>query len=381
LEDDDIVQIADDLADIYPEIASSEWDEDLCKACYRVVVEHVTQAIDLYFSGEETDFDTSTESYLKMSVMTGCRKDKFSLHIIMRHVYCECITISMHNLVWEIACFFVDANINWLMLNPGQWRGHVKLPEARFRVRALMVEKMVNKHHEMNSETGTFFFRGVDDSIFDEQIYQKNHNLRGVFARKASGAPALCPILNENNPLLSTDARMFPGEWSGVEPPYLTRPYCETAVCPTMNFSDFRDFTVTMRDTQDVSLNEDYLFFHLPTSESYAEAAKYERRKQNYRGQTEADLRKKFTVITNFEHEFYEERSLTKTGSVKNGNIRTNWVGIFERRGFEDAMIISPDMEVVLEKNGVLYCCCCQQSHASNKLTIEIWSGFTILTL
>jgi hypothetical protein len=72
LEDDDIVQIADDLADIYPEIASSEWDEDLCKAGYRVVVEHVTQGIDLYFSGEETDFDTSTESYLKMSVMTGC---------------------------------------------------------------------------------------------------------------------------------------------------------------------------------------------------------------------------------------------------------------------------------------------------------------------
>jgi hypothetical protein len=62
-----------------------------------------------------------------------------------------------------------------------------------------MVEKMVNKHHEMNNETGTFFFRGVDNSIFDEQIYQKNHNLRGVFARKASGAPALCPILNKNH--------------------------------------------------------------------------------------------------------------------------------------------------------------------------------------
>jgi hypothetical protein len=174
---------------------------------------------------------------------------------------------------------------------------------------------------------------------------------------------------------------MFPGEWSGVEPPYLTRPYRETAVRPIMTLGDFRDFTFTMRDTQDFSLNEDYLFFHLLTSESYAEAAKYERRKQNYRGQTEADLRKKFTVITNFEHEFYEERRPTKTGSIKNGNTRTNWVGIFERHGFEDALIISPDMEVVLEENGMLYCCCCQQSHASNKLTIEIWSGFTILTL
>lgn len=274
----------------------------------------------------------------------------------MRHIYCECITISMRNIVWEIARFFVDANVNWLIRNPGQWRGPVKSPEALFRVRALMVEKMVNKHHKIDSEMGTFYFLGVDDSIFDEQIYQKNHNLRGGFARKASGAPALCPLLKDDTPLLSTDARLFPGEWSGIEPPYLSRPYCDSAISPTLDFNEFRDFTVTMRDTQKVSLNDDYLFFHLPTSESFAKAAEYERRKHNYHGPTEA-VRKKFSVITNFGHELYEERRPTKTGSVKNGNSRNVWASGFEHRGFEDAMIISPDMEVVLEKKGTLYLC------------------------
>lgn len=138
------------------------------------------------------------EDDLSMSVVSGCRDDKFSVHIVMDRVYCDSAVLSMPLVVFEIARRFLEQNVYWLITNTDLWN----TPEGIFRVKALMHDHLGS--WVMSDDMEKFAFAGYNDTPFDEAIYSKNHFLWAPGACKATSLEVgyLHPILGDGDVLM-----------------------------------------------------------------------------------------------------------------------------------------------------------------------------------
>lgn len=187
------------LAREYRTVAVSDFTEEQCWAGLKVLHNHIMEKLSQICS---QDFDELIGPDCELQYVTGCRPSKFSLHVVSRHIYCDSPVVSMVLIVFEIARTFVEANTLWLVSHQSRWESD----EGRFRIRALMLLESI--HPDRDEEEG-LVFKGVDDSPFDEGIYDKDHLLRVPGACKlGSDAGALAPV-NGYDSQLMTSSRNF----------------------------------------------------------------------------------------------------------------------------------------------------------------------------
>lgn len=254
-----------------------------------------------------------TNVHSSMSILTGCRPGKFSLHVMMDYVYCESVNLSMPLLVYEIARWWTRSNTRWLVKSYcHKWRNNDNLdPETVFRIRALMVEDMLEAKSGLK-------FKAYKDTLFDEAIYSANHLMRGVFSRKSgSVGNTLVPVLDEypfNYPIMVHDD----SAWRRVnlQPPRMNKypvgvgvlnPYVqENRVMP---YDRWRQFTLTCRDMSLVS-PFDTICFSCTTevNSQYPKRYELENCKKEYLqkgGRSICELQTKFTVFTTMSQDLY----------------------------------------------------------------------------
>jgi hypothetical protein len=184
----------EDVSLDYINIAGADITEEECLAGLGVVTRHIMEMVHRLVPS----YAAASTWRDDMLVLTGCRANKFSLHVIMKWVFCDSAVQAMPVVVFEIAREFVRENTRLLLY------GHLARGGAEwtFRVRALMLESMAEVENDV------LLFKGCDDSPFDEAIYSANHLLRAAGACKASaGVPALAPVLGSNSRLLVAQRR------------------------------------------------------------------------------------------------------------------------------------------------------------------------------
>ena len=130
---------------------------------------------------------------IPFKVLTGCRPKKFSFHVVAKYLFCESSVLTIPLLVFfEIARRFTVDNTNWLFTNPSQER--LGTIEGQFRLRALMLFKSLDMEPD-----GSWFFKGFNDTPFDEAVYTSSHLIRAPGAAKAANTDvaALHPWTDE----------------------------------------------------------------------------------------------------------------------------------------------------------------------------------------
>ena len=169
----------------YKEHAGMEWDEDLCTAGIISVVTSVSKSITSV--SEKTKLPGKDDDF---TVLTACRSEKFSVHLVCNRVYADSQVRSMPLLAYEIARDGSIENMKYL------WKEYLmggtkylESDEAIFSIRALMIEKMA----AVGESGEEVVFRGKDDSLIDEAIYSKNHLLR---------LPGACKLVGKKRPPL-----------------------------------------------------------------------------------------------------------------------------------------------------------------------------------
>jgi len=187
-------EVIERLAALHDRVAVSELDEAECKAGKSVAVQHICQLMTTTIP--EYDFGGGDDD---LSILTRCRSSKFSMHVVLNRVFCESILLSMKLFVFEIARKFVFENTEWLVAHEHLW----ETPEGKFRARALMILSMLS-HYNRDGQ-GRWTFRGYNDSMFDEAIYEDNHLLAGPGSCKVkqfSSSAALAPIVSSASPMI-----------------------------------------------------------------------------------------------------------------------------------------------------------------------------------
>jgi hypothetical protein len=181
-----------DVSRDYKRIAVSPLTEEECQAGFGVVRRHILQMVKRIIP----DYPDMNEWGEDMMVVTGCRASKFSLHVVMKRIFCDSAVLAMPLVVFEIAREFAIANTKEVLSRrqrDGEWR---------FRVRALMLESLAEV------QEGVPIFKGFDDSPFDEAIYSANHLLRAPGACKAApGVGGLAPVLGETTRMIVGERR------------------------------------------------------------------------------------------------------------------------------------------------------------------------------
>jgi len=208
------------LYDEYVKISKTDFTEGVCRVGLAVIKEHIHE---VFSHLPEVD---ATE--LSMRVVSGCRKKKFSLHLVMDKIYCESAVLSMALVVFEIARKFSVENMRWLLEHNDSWNSDI----GEFRIRALMIKEM---GQFVNIEEGNqkYTFSGYNDTPFDEAIYAKNHLLRAPGACKLSGwVGGLHPIAKDDDKLMREEFNfnnMF--EDRSIWKSYLIQCGCEPEDC------------------------------------------------------------------------------------------------------------------------------------------------------
>ena len=164
------------LRQAYVNLAIQEFNEQQCKAGLQIIQDHIGEFL-------KTILPTSVADYIDMHILTGCRASKFSLHIVMKDIYCESSVLSMPLVVYKIAHSFIVQNMNWLVQN---WQSASGTDELKFRLRVLMPLNMTHNDYELSDpmlrededvERPSLLFTGYNDSPFDEAIYSAHHIL------------------------------------------------------------------------------------------------------------------------------------------------------------------------------------------------------------
>ena len=166
------------LARTYVNAATQDFSEAVCGAGTYVVLVHVKSILRALLHGE-VDEDNHPVDDIKL--LSGCRPNKFSLHLMMDRIYCDRFLLSMPIIVSEIARFWSIDNAYWLLTHQHQWN----TPLGKFRIRALMMEDMV---------TNQGFYRGVNDTLWDELFYTYKRFCRTIGAVKPGCVYPLHPI-------------------------------------------------------------------------------------------------------------------------------------------------------------------------------------------
>ena len=180
------------LKDRYIEVLAMVFTKDVCRAGLAVIKASV--------NGVLSNIQDIDDEHLGMSVLSGCRADKFSLHIVMDSIYCESSVLSMPLVVFEIVRGLLASNVEWLVSNETDWVTN----EGLFRIHALMINHLGNW---VNTDDGEkFAFAGYNDTIFDEAIYSKNHLPRAPGACKVFNlVGGLWPILGDDDYLMESE--------------------------------------------------------------------------------------------------------------------------------------------------------------------------------
>ena len=162
-----------------------EFDEEMCLAGAKVLIGHTKKILQRLI---ETDIEENDNPWDEIYVTSGCRSDKFSLHMVFNRILCDRSYLSAPIIVHEIARHWTMMNTVWFM-----WGDNLTLwstAEGRFRLHCLMIDKLMNP---------TDRFYGHNDSVFDEGVYGPRHMLRLPGAAKSDGQHPLHPIVIPNN--------------------------------------------------------------------------------------------------------------------------------------------------------------------------------------
>lgn len=187
---DSVFDKATRLCEHYSDVSHCPFTEEVCRAGLCVMKESIEDSL--------VGMDKIDKAQLGMHVLSGCRADKFSLHIVMKEVYCESPVLSMALIVFEIARRFSLVNLFWLLDNENEWSS----PVGVFRTRALMIKEM-GHWEQTEGDDKKFTFSGYNDTPFDEAIYSKNHLLRAPGACKVSGwVGGLHPIIDDGSEMM-----------------------------------------------------------------------------------------------------------------------------------------------------------------------------------
>ena len=118
------------MCEHYSDVSPGVFTEAVCRSGLDMTKESIEDCL--------ADVDGIERSQLGMHVVSGCRPYKFSLHIVMKEMYCESPVLSMALVVFEIARRFSIDNLFWLLDNEDEWNS----PVGVFRTHALMVKEM-----------------------------------------------------------------------------------------------------------------------------------------------------------------------------------------------------------------------------------------------
>lgn len=182
------------VANEYVRLSQQEWTPGVCRSGVDIIENSISRTVGRALVEAREDPDESQkqedeEDARDMKILTACRADKFSLHIIMQRVYCESPTVSMPLVAFEIAREFDVENTRALFgaIAKNNW----EIPhsdEMNFRIRALMLNSRLDANNEST---------GYNDGPFDEAIYSTNHLLRapgGVKMSATTGKPSGVPM-------------------------------------------------------------------------------------------------------------------------------------------------------------------------------------------
>eukprot|EP00956_Cyclotella_meneghiniana_P011785 scaffold16561_cov117-Cyclotella_meneghiniana.AAC.1 len=335
----------------YFELSSTEWTEAVCRAGYQVMNSYLSNFMAL---------TTGKASMKEFYTTTGCRSDKFSIHMVSDKVYCDSSNASMRVLAWEAARLFRQENLLEVFNKcQGGIDGTVD-PELEFNIRALMLERTIKKPRTRDRDSGKIYFAADDDTPMDENMYRSSsHLLRGPYSCKATGARALVPVHDDNlnlmgaAPGLTSESHDTPTTLPGHITDF---PRSVVASSPsTVSFDTFRKYTVTMRqNAEDLTPRTRVLFNQVPCSDDFPSPSSYSanllRLKEIQRGRHSL-----YDVLNTMNHQAYKEYRPVQNMSVNNGgDRRTNYRSFHsEPEGFEDAEIISPMHPVYTEREGI----------------------------
>ena len=158
----------------YYRVRSEPFTESVCRAGMRILLAYIKQFLKKRIENYVTD--VNDKPWDEIYVCSGCRSDKFSLHVVLGRIFFDRVFISCPLVVFEIARYFVMKNVVWLLRSDDRSRWYT--PEGEFRLRCLMLEELM---------TNTNRFRGMRDSVFDEGVYSRRHPLRLPGCRKPAG--------------------------------------------------------------------------------------------------------------------------------------------------------------------------------------------------
>jgi hypothetical protein len=182
------------LVSAYDHVSTTPFTETECRWGLGIIREHVVSCLGLFVPN-------MTEQETEIKILTGCRRSKFSLHVLVKNVFCDSAVLTMPLLVFEVARLFVVRNSEWLARQ--QDVDLLASDEGRFRLRALMLSSMAH-----TDDNGHRLYRGYNDSPFDEAIYTANHLLRAPGACKDDKTTgALAPVVGEDSPLIVSERR------------------------------------------------------------------------------------------------------------------------------------------------------------------------------
>jgi hypothetical protein len=189
------------IVQAYRAISSMNWTPEECAVGLEIILAHVTDVLRRLLP------DDVHEASGEFGVLTGCRENKLSFHILVKRVYCDSTVLTMALVVFEIARLFVVDNTTWLLGCDLDERD----AETTFRIRALMLSEMAEKNGEK------WLFKGFDDSPFDEAIYAANHLLRAPGGcKRSTRVPGMAPVERGVMGVERNFGKMFPETDAGL---------------------------------------------------------------------------------------------------------------------------------------------------------------------
>jgi len=150
----------DDIGWLYQSAACCPWDDEQCQEAYSAVMTALSEFLSLQFPSRQ--FETI--------VLSSCRPDRFSLHIIVPDLVLDTDYLSCRYLSWEFSRFLWK-HINTLLMEAegtDELHGH----QVDGLVRLLMLEKQVDQTNNTWS--------AMNNTPVDEVIYIKNRHFRLV---------------------------------------------------------------------------------------------------------------------------------------------------------------------------------------------------------
>ena len=197
-------ELIHDLARQHMRVRGLELTEEECVAGCDIMREFIAMTLAVLLG---RDVHGTDEPTTHMAVTSRCRRDKFSLHVVMTQVFSDRVSRSMPLVVFELARAFTMFNTTRLLTAgfPSQFWSS---PAGTFHLRCLMVSSMQDDQHR---------FKGYNDTIFDEGVYSAGHLLAAPGTVKAGQDLPLSPV-GGDRPLMvkSTPFRLlFPlaSEW------------------------------------------------------------------------------------------------------------------------------------------------------------------------